>query len=115
MEKDELDTLILKAKLMNETCALEHEEKKEATAYIRQKFSFFEIIIPVCKECIEKLKNDDWILLYCVECCNSKWVYKSDSNHKHLYQEGEHIRWMKICPVCYISEYENIDTIIIEE
>lgn len=35
-----------------------------------------ELAIPMCAECVDYLLDDNWVLLYCVECLESQWVYK---------------------------------------
>jgi len=61
--------------------------------------------IPVCKECIEALYGDDWVLLYCVGCNSSQWVCKRLS--KRIYPPGLHIKWMDVCPNCYKNQYND--------
>jgi hypothetical protein len=92
----------VEALLDGTNCALEHENEHTAVDCIYQKFTHFDIIVPVCEKCMERLTMDDWILLFCVECTESKWIYKPESKHKDSYQTGEHVRWMPACPKCQI-------------
>ena len=105
MEFDE--RLMMEAELSEANCALNHKDAiPSAVDYIIQKFLDYTLTIPVCKECVQKLQSDDWVLLYCTTCCESCWIYKPNSKKPWLYEEGEHVRWMDQCPVCY---YESMD------
>lgn len=117
MDVDELfTTFIARAGLKNEHCGLKHSivdpaENHQAIDYIVQNFGMedepdVQIIVPVCAECIEALHDDDWILLYCINCMESQWIYKPKSKKPELYGDGERIRWLKYCPHCYEKEKE---------
>lgn len=103
---DELDKALKEAELKGTTCALDHETPHQAVNYLYQKFNSFDLMIPVCEECISKLYSEDWKLWYCVECCESKWIHKIDSKHPELYQKGGEVKWIKACPKCYL---DNVD------
>jgi len=96
-------TLILTAELGEAICGITHisSTPEGVVDYIRQKFEEFDVAIPVCQTCVDRLHSDDWILLYCVNCCCSLWIYKPDSSRGHLYTDGEHIKWMDSCPHCH--------------
>jgi len=91
------------AELEGTACDLD-ECSNQAVNYIYQKFSEFDIIIPVCKECIDKLNNKEWVLWFCVECCRSKWIHISESNHKHLYENENRVVWIVACPHCHKNQ-----------
>ena len=95
-----LEKVVLGAALGN--CMLDHSEPMEATNAIQQEFTFGRVSIPICEECEEALASPDWVLIYCVECCSSMWIYKPKSKKPHLYEKmlpGE-IMWLKFCPKC---------------
>jgi hypothetical protein len=86
-------------------CELNHGfvlEQPEAVDFLCQKFISFELNIPICKECAITLTySKDWVLLFCVTCLNSQWVYLPNSKNNHLYNEDEKIKWMEDgCPKC---------------
>ncbi len=55
-----------------------------------------ELVIPVCYECSIALIQELWTLLYCLDCGDSRWVYRelAKNNYRH------HILWVKGCPDC---------------
>lgn len=63
-----------------------------------------EMVIPVCQECANSLSSqDEWILLYCLECCQSQWVNKNYSRLSYLNQklQRDHkVIWLSGCPKC---------------
>lgn len=56
-----------------------------------------ELVIPVCLECIKYIGHHEWVLLYCIKCNSSQWVYKPWA--KRVYTDS--IIWMNECPKCY--------------
>lgn len=56
-----------------------------------------ELVIPVCLECTKYIGHYEWVLLYCVKCNASQWVYKPWA--KRTYTES--ITWMNECPKCH--------------
>lgn len=97
-----LHDVIAKKELYNTKCDLNHYpyKKEDAIDYLCQKFYMFEIRIPICQECIDALNSDVWILLYCINCCKSQWIYLPNSKKPYLYKYGEHVKWLKSCPMC---------------
>ena len=57
----------------------------------------FNLMIPVCLECVDFLGQNDWVLLYCVVCNASQWVYKPIAKLKY---GNQNIVWMDTCPKC---------------
>jgi hypothetical protein len=84
---DSLDKLGLMADLVNLHCVLNHgpgiEEKIQAVDYIAIPLGDIEtkkhkddLIIPICAECAEGMEDPKWVLIYCLECEKSQWIYK---------------------------------------
>ena len=98
--------MILEAELDVTKCAITHFELTagQAVAFISQQFRDFTAVIPVCQVCAHRLDSDDWILLYCVSCNRSIWIFKPESLKQYHYGEGEHIKWMNECQHCYKEE-----------
>lgn len=63
-----------------------------------------EITIFVCEECAESLSNeDDWVLIYCLGCCESQWINKKLSKlsyANHLAKKDHKVIWLDSCPHC---------------
>ena len=55
-----------------------------------------ELIIPICHDCADALQCDEWTLLYCLECCSSRWVCRQLAKNRYRH----HILWLKGCPDC---------------
>ncbi len=36
-----------------------------------------ELTIPVCQECLDGINDPNWILIFCLNCIASQWIYKS--------------------------------------
>lgn len=56
------------------------------------------LTIPICKECSLTIQGDEWILLYCIDCGNSRWIARKLAKHK--YREQDHCLWLRGCPEC---------------
>lgn len=56
-----------------------------------------ELVIPVCLGCSKYIGHYEWVLLYCVKCNESQWVYKPWA--KLTYTES--VVWMNECPRCH--------------
>lgn len=103
------DTLA-RLNLENETCGLKHSkedpaENHKAVNYLVQNIGnpqtgeiFYQLRIPVCEECFNALDDNDWILMYCVNCNKSQWVYKPYA--KYQYPSENKIYWLDVCPFC---------------
>lgn len=101
--KDGLEGLVLGIELGSIKCDLEHlgqEGEENAVDYIYQKFTYFDVSIPVCQNCIDKLYDINWKLWYCTNCCESHWIHINDSKQKELYKTNE-IQWVYMCPKCF--------------
>ena len=108
---DEIDKIQLLADLEEAHCELNHgpntnPEDFPASDYITIPFGYEEnsiktvtvrdLVIPVCADCIEALIHNEWTLLYCFECSQSRWVYRKlgKNNYRH------HVLWLRGCPDC---------------
>ena len=73
-----------------------------ASDFIVQKIGYehdnVELIVPICKECIEYINDGDMCVLYCVKCHSSQWIYKPKSK---LEYGDKTIIWMDRCPNCH--------------
>jgi len=99
--------IVLKANCDSSKCEITHYNEptnRPAVNYIQQQFRDFLAVIPICETCVERLHSNDWILLYCVQCGNSIWIYKPNSLRQYHYPDGEHIKWMNECHKCFIWE-----------
>jgi len=108
---ESIELSMAKMELLNEKCGLNHgpislvPENPKAVDYLCQMFGFSEertiteeIRIPICEECMEALYDGDWVLLYCVICNSSQWIYKPES--KLDFKPGVSVVWMDDCPKC---------------
>lgn len=106
-----IDRLQLLAELSEEFCELNHgpdtrRENFPASDYIvmpfgyseddRQEIAVRELVVPVCHDCARALIGNDWTLLYCFECANSRWVYRELAKNRYRH----HILWLRGCPDC---------------
>jgi len=102
---DGLQNLIDIIELKGTNCVLDHKDdkKREAVDYLSQRFKdkydkIDTLRIPVCGECAEALCGVDWVLLFCIYCGRSQWVYRPKAKLK--YGKDVHVIWMDICPWC---------------
>ena len=108
---NEIEQIRLLADLEEEHCELNHgpntnPEEYQATDYLIlpigyqedsiQTVTVREMVIPVCFDCAQALRHDEWTLLYCFECSHSRWVYRPWA--KNTYRH--HILWLRGCPDC---------------
>lgn len=102
-----LSIYLAKTDLINEKCYLKHGpsymdiEIPKAVDYLCQYFGWEKDIteqfrIPICSECIEGLYDRDWILIYCIICHNSQWIYKPYSRLDY----HNDVIWLDNCPKC---------------
>ena len=59
--------------------------------------------IPICQECLDGLTDPEWVLMVCLECCSSQWIYKPTARMNYYNkktEEGYNIIWLKGCPKC---------------
>ena len=99
-----LDKLVLKASLETSSCMLNHEKPRKAVNYLCQGFGGYELVVPICQECEDKMCDPDWVLLFCTNCCKSCWIYKPESKRQYHYKDGESLKWMSACPYCNTNE-----------
>lgn len=108
---NEIDMVQLMAELVHEHCELNHGpntrgEDFPASDYIIlpmgysedsiQEVCVREMVVPVCFECAKALTEEEWSLLYCIECCSSQWVCRQLSKNQYRH----HILWLRGCPKC---------------
>ena len=108
---DAIDKMTMMAELSHDHCSLNHgpgisTENIAAADYIVMLFGYKEtedkeiavreLIIPVCFECVLALKSEEWTLLYCFECAESRWVCRKLAKNKYRH----HILWLRGCPDC---------------
>lgn len=117
MDKEEFEgcematvDMLSKVELENETCGLKHSaedpaENHKAVDYLCQKVGdpesgvgFYELRIPICEECSEAMHDRDWILVYCVNCLKSQWIFRPRA--KKQYPKGNLVYWLDVCPYC---------------
>ena len=106
----DLNFILERAEIENETCHLKHSkedpsENHKAVEYLCQRLGdkntgtiYQEIRVPVCLECAEAIVNPKWILMYCVFCFKSQWVYRPFA--KYNYPPGNLVYWLDCCPYC---------------
>jgi len=111
----EIQNIIDSFELDGETCCLKHNDiiKRKAVDYLCQNFKdkygkIDELRIPICGECAEALCGIEWILLFCIYCGRSQWVYRPKAKLK--YGKNVHVVWMDICPWCseVTDDYDNV-------
>lgn len=107
---EQMGLMLAKLELEGEKCHLKHSkvdpaEKHPAINYLCQNIGnpetgdvFDQIRIPVCAECEEALYNKNWILIYCIHCQHSQWIYRPYA--KMDYPDGNLIYWLDVCPYC---------------
>ena len=104
-----LDTFVDRLSLRNETCCLKHGpkeiklESQQAVDFLCQYLGFKDdniatelLRIPICKDCAEGLLDPEWLLVYCVNCNSSQWIFKPKSSTKIT---GDMV-WLDECPEC---------------
>lgn len=113
---DNINMMLAKFELTDEPCHLKHSdedpaENHPAVDYLCQGLGdqktgeiTSQIRIPVCVECINALKDNDWILCYCTYCNKSQWIYRPLA--KREYPDGNLVYYMDICPFCAVVEDE---------
>jgi hypothetical protein len=109
--EDSTDYYLAKLELINEECGFSHgpehliPKKPQAVNYVCQYFGNIEgkqvteqLRIPTCQECIDGLKDSNWVIIYCVGCNSSQWIYKPTS--KLDFPQKMDILWVDLCPKC---------------
>ena len=109
---DSTDKLILLAELEHSHCELNHGPNIDNTSfpavdYItipigKDKKKPGHLLIPVCMNCLAGLESDKWVLLYCLECNSSKWVYKPFAKLDYTDNRNTeyHVICVEGCPIC---------------
>lgn len=104
---DEIKSLIVEIDLKTfPTCDLFHEPEftEIQTAYaISIPFGHnghydSDMILALCERCFSRLQDNDWMLIYCYECNQSRWINKLLS--KLRYREDTQIIWTRGCHEC---------------
>lgn len=110
ISSEDLNFILEQAELENETCNLKHSkedpaENHPAVEYLCQRLGnkktdtvYQEIRVPVCLECAEAIDNPNWILMYCIFCFKSQWVYRPFA--KYNYPPGNLVYFLDVCPFC---------------
>ena len=95
----------------NESCVLNHG-KKELHDHIAIDFIVLpmgykqdngimvqtdELIIPVCLECLDGMNDPDWLLIYCIVCHASQWIYKPLAKFNY---GNDKFKLLDECPIC---------------
>ncbi|HEB49341.1 MAG TPA: hypothetical protein ENI89_01915 [Desulfobulbus sp.] len=108
---DTFNRLHLLAELDHEHCHLNHGPGVDtsviaATDYIVvpigyqedgiREVSVRDLVIPVCHDCAVALQGNEWTLLFCLDCGESRWVYRHFAKNRYRH----HILWLKGCPDC---------------
>jgi len=108
---DAMDKLTMMAELNQDHCSLYHgpgvdNAEIPAADYIVMSFGYEEtagqdiavreLVIPVCFDCALALKGEEWTLLYCFECSESRWVCRRLAKNRYRH----HILWLRGCPEC---------------
>jgi hypothetical protein len=116
---ERLQKIVARIDLENTHCGLKHydddpSEDHPAVDYLCQNFGYdldgnavsdTMIQIPICEECSEALMGNEWVLCYCTECMSSQWILRKKA--KRMYDPDTHVIWMRMCPVCYVSDYKD--------
>lgn len=71
-------------------CPIGYKESENIQVVVK------ELTIPICQECVDGLNNDNWVLIYCLSCLNSQWIYKLLAKMKY----PTNIVWLNGCPKC---------------
>ncbi len=107
---DDITALGLQAELAHSSCHLNHGPrdlgphaavdylvlplgKQEAHGTISARS---ELVIPICKDCLEGLSDEAWTLLYCLDCNESQWVLRQLSRMRYRHN----VLWLRGCPKC---------------
>ena len=61
------------------------------------------LVFAICKECIEALQSDEWVLLVCSACGATRWVNRNFSKLQYINAEsgnGYDLLLLDGCPDC---------------
>ncbi len=108
---DQSEKFVLLAELADSYCELNHgpgtqREEYQAVNYIVMPMGYKEdeikevmvreLVVPVCRECLDALSDNKWTLLYCFDCCQSQWVNRQRAKNRYRHN----ILWLRGCPSC---------------
>jgi len=108
---DAIDKLHLLAELGTSFCELNHGPGTEKLQYPASDFIIIpvgyqesettdiarrQLVIPVCYECALALIQDEWTLIYCLECASNRWLLREVAKNSYRH----HILWLRGCPDC---------------
>jgi len=104
-----INQYIAKLELLNEPCHLKHAPEYMnikiplAVDYLCQYLGFNKshnttesIRIPICKECLKGLYDKNWVLVYCITCNSSQWIWKPNT----FIEFNTDVIWLDKCPKC---------------
>lgn len=84
---------------------LPHEENPLAVDYLCQKFGDQKsgqvdsiLQVPICAECMAGLFSEYQILILCLNCVSSQWLFRPDTKLK--YPEDKNLFLVTQCPEC---------------
>lgn len=112
-----MEHYLAKANINGETCALWHlpsdpANEHPAVDYLCHQMGEIlpdgtaepdaELRIPICADCVDALLSNEWVLIYCINCGDSRWSCKALSDHD--WPEDIQIAALKSCPSCYYGE-----------
>ncbi len=102
------DKLSLMAELSNENCKLSHGPGIDTSKIpainwliiplgdLKTQKETDKFAVPICQECQDGIEDTNWVLLYCIDCLKSQWVYKPASKIKY----AKNIVLISGCPKC---------------
>jgi hypothetical protein len=109
---DAFDRFALLAELEHEICGLNHGPQEKGLIHQAHDYLVLpvglqaqqpegeekdkELLIPVCLECLAALSGEEWTLLYCFDCGESRWVWREIAKNSYRH----HILWLQGCPEC---------------
>ncbi|MDA8164298.1 MAG: hypothetical protein M0017_04620 [Desulfobacteraceae bacterium] len=108
---DIYDKAILLAALDSEYCQLSHgpfdtRENHKAVDFLVCPLGYREgegvevqvreLTIPICSDCADGLHDEEWTLLYCLNCLASQWILRPISRLRYRHN----LIWLGSCPHC---------------
>lgn len=112
---EHLQSFVAEAELeiLNIKCSLNHgipyEENPLAVDYLCQSFGDMStgvadsmLQIPICAECLVGLYSEYQLLMVCVNCISSQWIFLPEA--KREYPKDTSVLFLKQCPKCYEPE-----------
>jgi hypothetical protein len=107
---DACEKFILLVEQKDVSCQLNHgpfarEEEHPAVDYLVCPIGFKKgeseeekekLVIPICRCCRNGLHDQEWTLLYCLNCLASKWILRPIARLKY----NHNLIWLGSCPRC---------------